>query len=366
MNSLKGKIALVAGATRGAGRGIACMLGAAGATVYCTGRSTRSQLASGKNRPETIEETAEKVTEMGGKGIWVQVDHTVEAQVKTLFEKIKKEQGQLDILVNDVWGGDALTEWGKPFWELEMSKGWLMQERAIQAHVMTSRYGVPLMLDTPDGLVVEITDGDAYQNAQYRGNLFYDLVKVSGIRLAKAMAQELRETTLTAVAITPGFLRSEAVLEHFGVTEETWKEAIEKDAHFAQSETPFYLGKAIAALAADPLKRTKNGQSLSSWALAEEYGFTDVDGRQPHWGNHTKVHLTPFWEKLNKAVTQQSHDLGIDQDHIAMNQEGLTIEGKITHQKKYTYQLTFIDVFFSEPQTIAKNFFAQYQELLAK
>ena len=366
MKSLEGKIALVAGATRGAGRGIACMLGAAGATVYCTGRSTRSKLASGNNRPETIEETAEMVTAYGGKGIWVQVDHTDESQVKALFDRIHREQGKLDILINDIWGGDALTEWGKPFWKLDMEKGALMQQRAIQAHILTSRYSVPLMLEQEDGLVVEITDGDAFMNAQYRGNLFYDLVKISGIRLAQAMAQEFRETPLTAVAITPGFLRSEAVLDHFGVTEENWQDAIETDPHFAVSETPFYIGKAIAALAADPLKKTKNGQSLSSWELAETYGLTDADGRQPHWGNHMRAHIPPFWKLLTEALEQQQQSAGIPSDAITMNQEALRIQGRISPQLMFPYQLTFMDVFFGNPQEIATAFFQEYQSLLQK
>ncbi len=226
MLSLAGKVAVVAGATRGAGRGIACMLGETGATVYCTGRSTRLQ-ATGRargaggafqldRRPETIEETAELVASYGGVGIPLQVDHTDESQVRALFEQVRAERGGLDILVNDVWGGDELTEWGVPFWEQSIQKGLLMLQRAVHAHIITSRYGVPLMLGRKQGLVVEITDGDTMT---YRGSLFYDLAKTSAIRLAYAMSEELRPHNLTAVAVTPGFLRSEAMLEHFGVTE---------------------------------------------------------------------------------------------------------------------------------------------------
>lgn len=199
MKPLQGKIAVVAGATRGAGRGIACMLGEAGATVYCTGRSTRASLTVRQNgtdspfglagRPETIEETAEMVTARGGVGIPIQVDHTIEAQVKTLFEQVRAEQGRLNILVNDIWGGDELSEWGKPFWELSIEKGVLMQQRGVYTHVITSRYGVPLMIERQQGLIVEITDGD---NFSYRGNLFYDLAKLSVIRLAYAMAEETK------------------------------------------------------------------------------------------------------------------------------------------------------------------------------
>jgi len=278
---LKGKIAIVTGATRGAGRGIACMLGELGATVYCTGRSVRGNPATG-NRPETIEETAEMVNAYGGVGIPVQVDHTVAEQVKTLIERVKLEQGRLDVLVNDVWGGDELAE-NKPFWEHSLQKGVLMQQRAIHSHLITSHYGVPLMIEQKQGLVIEVTDGD---NFSYRGNLFYDLVKISVIRLAYGMAQELRPYNITAVALTPGFLRSEAMLDHFGVTEENWQDAAKQDPHFIASETPFYIGRAVAALASDQNVFKKSGGILSTWNLAPEYGFTDIDGRQPNWGKY--------------------------------------------------------------------------------
>jgi len=287
MQPLTGKIAVVAGATRGAGRGIACMLGAAGTTVYCTGRSVRGQPATG-SRPETIEETAELVTAYGGVGLPVQVDHTVEAQVEALFARVRAEQGQLDILVNDVWGGDALTEWGKPFWELAIGPGLLMQQRGVHSHIITSRYGVPLMLEHQRGLIIEITDGDTFA---YRDNLFYDLAKTSVIRLAYAMAQELRPHNITALAVTPGFLRSEAMLDHFGVTETNWQEGAKQDPHFIASETPFYIGRAIAALAADPHVADKSAGVFSSWGLAAEYGFTDIDGRKPDWGKHFAEHV---------------------------------------------------------------------------
>jgi NAD(P)-dependent dehydrogenase (short-subunit alcohol dehydrogenase family) len=218
----------------------------------------------------------------------VQVDHTVPEQVELLFAKIKSEQGRLDILVNDVWGGDALTEWGTPFWELSLDKGRLMLERAIFSHIITSRYGVPLMVDHGQGLVIEITDGDT---PGYRGNLFYDLVKSSVIRLAYGMAEELRPHHITALALTPGFLRSEAMLEHFGVTEANWQDGAQRDPHFIASETPFYVGRAVAALAADPNVAAKSGGAFSSWSLADEYGFTDIDGRRPHWGRYFESHI---------------------------------------------------------------------------
>ncbi|MCG3111168.1 MAG: SDR family oxidoreductase [Candidatus Manganitrophus sp. SB1] len=296
MKTLEGKVAVVAGATRGAGRGIACMLGEAGATVYCTGRSSRNVKQQGEGgefdlagRPETVEETAEKVTARGGAGIPARVNHTVEDQVKALFDRVRTEQGRLDLLVNDVWGGDALTEWGKPFWELSLQKGFLMLERAVHSHIITSRYAAPLMIARGEGLVVEITDGD---NFAYRGNLFYDLVKISVIRLAYAMSEELRPHRITALAVTPGFLRSEAMLDHFGVTEANWREGAKKDRHFIASETPFYVGRAVAALASDPEVSKKSGKVFSSWGLAREFGFTDIDGSRPDWGRYFEENVS--------------------------------------------------------------------------
>lgn len=296
--TLSGRIALVAGATRGAGRGIATALGEAGAVVYCSGRSSRSgdvasrsgTVASGSDptRPETIEETAELVTAAGGTGIAVPTDHTHEAAVVELVTRVANDHGRLDILVNDIWGGDALTEWGKPFWEVDVQQGFAMLERAVHTHVITSRLGVPLMLERDveqhgEGLVVEVTDG-AF--AGYRGQLFYDLCKASVMRLAYAMATELRDRPATALAITPGFLRSEAVLAHFGVSEDNWRDAIRKDPHFAASETPRLVGRAIAALAADREVRRFAGRTLTCWDVTREYDLRDVDGRQPHWEEH--------------------------------------------------------------------------------
>ncbi len=297
MQPLKGKVAVVAGATRGAGRGIARMLGEAGATVYCTGRSSRSAPAERpagvspfdlRGRPETIEETAELVGAHGGQGIAVRVDHTDERQVAGLFAQVRVEQGRLDLLVNDVWGGDDLVEWGTPFWELSVEKGLLMQQRAVHTHVITSRHGAPLLVERGAGLIIEITDGDT---PGYRGNLFYDLAKSSGIRLAYAMAEELRPHGVAALALTPGFLRSEAMLEHFGVSEASWRDGAQKDPHFIASETPFFVGRAVAALAADPEIMRKSGGAFSSWGLADEYGFTDQDGSRPHWGRYFAEHV---------------------------------------------------------------------------
>lgn len=282
MGTLSGRVAVVAGATRGAGRGIACMLGEAGAVVYCTGRSVRGAPAT-PGRPETLEETAAMVTARGGAGIPVRVDHTVEAQVRSLFDRVRIEQGGLDLLVNSIWGGDDLTEFGAPFWKVSLEKGRLMLDRAVFAHIATSRYAAPLMIEHKRGLIVEVTDGDSFI---YRGNVFYDLAKTCAIRLAFTMARELRTRNVSVVAVTPGFLRSEAVLDRFGVNENNWREACVRDPHFSESETPYFIGRAVAALAADPGVAQKSGRVFSSWDLSAEYGFSDVDGRRPNWGQY--------------------------------------------------------------------------------
>lgn len=281
MKPLAGKVALVAGATRGAGRGIATELGAAGATVYVTGRTTRTQ-RSEYNRPETIEETAELVTAAGGTGIAVPTDHLIPAQVQALVERIEREQGRLDILVNDVWGAEHITEWNVPVWEQSLDKGFRLLRLAIDTHIVTSHYALPLLTRTGNGLVVEITDGTAeYNRNNYRLSLFYDLAKSSVIRMAQSLAHELAPYRCTAVALTPGWMRSEIMLDHFGVTEENWRDATAKEPHFVISETPRFIGRAVAALAADEEVARWNGQSLSSGQLAPVYGFRDLDGSQP-------------------------------------------------------------------------------------
>ena len=295
--SLAGKIALVAGATRGAGRGIACALGDAGATVYCTGRSIRGSPAT-KGRPETIEETAEMVTARGGLGIPIQTDHTQPEQVKALCDRIRTQHSGLDILVNDIWGGDELTEFGKTFWTVSLDKGLLMLERAVHSHIITSHFAAPLMFDRGPGLIVEITDGYSFH---YRLNIFYDLVKTTVIRLAFIMSFELRKRNIAALALTPGFLRSEAMLDHFGVTAEDWREAGKEDPNFLASESPLYVGRAVVALASDPQVSTKNGRVFSSWDLAEEYGFTDADGSQPNWSRHFEQQYGAKYGKCDEA-----------------------------------------------------------------
>jgi NAD(P)-dependent dehydrogenase (short-subunit alcohol dehydrogenase family) len=278
---LEGKVALVAGATRGGGRGIAVALGEAGATVYATGRTTREQ-RSEIDRPETIEETAELVTAAGGEGIPVEVDHLETAQVAGLVDRIDKQHGRLDVLVNDIWGAEHLFKFNTPLWEHDLDNGLRLLRLAIETHLITSHHALPLLSRNPGGLVVEVTDGTAEYNADhYRVNAFYDLAKTSVIRMAWGLAQELSEHGGTAVALTPGWMRSELMLERHSVSESNWRDATERTPHFCISESPRYVGRAVAALAGDPDVSRWNGLSLSSGQLAQVYGFTDVDGTQP-------------------------------------------------------------------------------------
>jgi NAD(P)-dependent dehydrogenase (short-subunit alcohol dehydrogenase family) len=287
---LQGKVALVAGATRGAGRGIAAELGAAGATVYVTGRTTRTR-QSEYRRPETIEETAELVDALGGHGIAVQVDHLEPDQVAALVSRIRAEHGRLDVLVNDIWGGELLVEWDTPVWKHDLEKGLRMLRLAIDTHLITAHHALPLLIERPGGLLVEVTDGTAEYNAcHYRISPFYDLAKVAINRLGWAHAKDLAPHGATAVSLTPGWLRSEMMLEHYGVSEENWRDATANQPDFAISETPRYVGRAVAALAADADRARWNGQSLSSGQLAQVYGFTDLDGSRPDaWRYITEV-----------------------------------------------------------------------------
>ncbi|HZD97895.1 MAG TPA: SDR family oxidoreductase, partial [Micromonosporaceae bacterium] len=305
IRALTGQVALVAGGTRGAGRGISVALGAAGARVYVTGRSTRAA-RSEMDRPETIEETAQLVTAAGGEGIAVRCDHTDPVQVAAVVERIRTEDdGRLDVLVNDVWGGDHLTQW-VPMWEHDLASGLRLLHTAVDSHVVTSHAALPLMIARKRGLVVEVTDGDETSVAQmpdgYRGSFFYDLAKHSVIRLARRQAAELRQHHVAAVALTPGFLRSEAMLDGFGVTEDTWRDGIAKDEHFAFSETPTFIGRAVVALATDPDIMARTGQSLATWTLAREYGFVDADGTRPDWGAHFAADVLPRMDEILDAV----------------------------------------------------------------
>jgi NAD(P)-dependent dehydrogenase (short-subunit alcohol dehydrogenase family) len=282
LRPLDGKIALVAGATRGAGRGTAVALGEAGATVYCTGRST-GERRSEYDRPETIEETAEFVTAAGGVGIAMAVDHLEAREVEALAQRIDAESGRLDVLVNDIWGGELLFEWDTPVWEHDLEKGLRMLRLAIDTHLITSHFALPLLIREPGGLVVEMTDGTReYNSDRYRVSAFYDLAKTGVIRFAFAQSEELAPHGCTAVVLTPGWMRSEIMLDNYGVTEANWRDGGATNPHFAAiSESPRFVGRAVAALAADPDVHRHNGGSFSSGGLAREYGFTDLDGSQP-------------------------------------------------------------------------------------
>ncbi len=280
-SDLLGQIAVVAGATRGAGRGIAVELGAAGATVYVTGRSIRGQ-RSEYDRLETIEETAELVTAAGGRGIPVRVDHLGAEEVQGLADRLKQDHGYIDILVNDIWGGEKLFEWNKPVWDHDLENGLRLLDLGVRTHLITAHHLLPLLIVKHGGLLIEVTDGTAEYNATtYRNNPFYDLAKTSLNRLGWLYAKDLSVHGATSVSLTPGWVRSEMMLEAFGVTEANWQEATKAVPHFAISETPRFVGRAVAALAADPARERWNGQSLSSGGLAKVYGFTDLDGSRP-------------------------------------------------------------------------------------
>jgi NAD(P)-dependent dehydrogenase (short-subunit alcohol dehydrogenase family) len=285
-------IAVVTGATRGGGRGIAVELGAIGATVYVTGRSSGGH-RSPMDRPETIEETAAMVDAAGGKGIPVRVDHNDATQVRQLADRIDK----LDLLVNGVWGGDPLTDWSHPLWEQDLDTGIQLLRNAVETHIVTSHALIPKLIANRRGLVVEVTDGNT---ARYRGSFFYDLAKHSVIRLAQAQAHELKPHNVAAVALTPGFLRSEAVLEHFKTTEDDWRDTT--DPHFAHSESPAYLGRAVAALAQDRDILKKSGRALDTASLAREYGFTDTDGTRPDFPAYWAAELEPQFGPLGTPL----------------------------------------------------------------
>ncbi|GAA4766052.1 SDR family oxidoreductase [Streptomyces sanyensis] len=282
---LAGRVALVAGATRGAGRAIAVELGAAGATVYATGRTTRTRTSELGRPTETIEETAELVTAAGGEGIAVPTDHLLPDRVRDLVARIDRERGRLDVLVNDVWGGNPLLDFDTRMWHVDLERGLRMLDLGVRTHIITSSIALPLLVRHPGGLLVEVTDGTEESNRDFRENFYYDLAKNAPLRMARILGEELRQVGASAVAVTPGFLRSEEMLDIFGLTEDTWRDGIGRERYWELSESPVYLGRGVAALASDPRRDRWNGTSLDSGRLAREYGLTDADGSRPDvWG----------------------------------------------------------------------------------
>jgi len=285
--SLNHCIAIVTGASRGAGRGIATELGAAGATVYVTGRSQRQRpattyqqiqsLSNLERLPGSIEQTAEEVTAAGGRGIAVACDHTDEEQVRALFERVRAEQGRLDVLVNNAWGGHETFDgiFKAPFWERDMANWDAMMDRGVRNHLLASRHAAPWFVQQGRGLIVTTTfwDRDRYM----AGNLFYDLAKASMTRLAFGMAEELRAHNVASVAVSPGWMRTEFVLAGNQTDEAHWQSV----PALARTESPRYLGRAVVALASDPNIMAHSGQVLRVGDLARTYGFTDIDGRVP-------------------------------------------------------------------------------------
>jgi NAD(P)-dependent dehydrogenase (short-subunit alcohol dehydrogenase family) len=298
MKPLQGKIAVVAGATRGAGLGIARALGEAGATVYCTGRSVRGN-PSPYNRPETIEETAEMATAAGGVGIPVRVDHTIEAEVKALFAQVEREHGHLDVLVNSIAGEDPMLGGWSSFWETNLEKGADALRQTVLSHLITAKHAALLMIRKRRGLIVEVTEGNMLFGG---GNALNDIVKTAFKGLAVRIAEELRKHRVAAIAITPGYLRSESMLQGFGVTEENWREGGKKDKNFLESESPLFVGRAVAALAQDPKVLARSGDLTSSWEVAREYGFTDADGRRPDWGKHFEENVVPSLKWMKEGL----------------------------------------------------------------
>jgi NAD(P)-dependent dehydrogenase (short-subunit alcohol dehydrogenase family) len=297
---LEGKVAVVAGATRGGGRGIARALGEAGAFVWCTGRSAAG--GAGMERPETVDETVALIEQAGGRAAAVRVDHTRDEEVAALAARVRKESGRLDVLVNSIWGGDPMIDWSKKFWEVDLSKLHAYVDQTVFSHVITNRHLAPMMVEADRGLIVEVIDGHF---AGYRGHILYDMTKAGLARLAYGMAAELAGTGVTALSVSPGFLRSEAVLEHFGVREDNWRDAIAKDAYFEESETPFLVGRAVVALAGDPDVRRMAGLIHFASDLAREYGFPDVDGRVPDFPKLFDANMMALAAKGSLSETER-------------------------------------------------------------
>ena len=322
------------------------MLGEGGATVYCTGRS------------EAVHETARMATERGGIGIAVRTDHTVAEQVGALLERVSSEQNRLDVLVNNV-NGDDLYEW-KPFWKQSMENGFQCMQRGINSHLLTIHTSLPLMLKRKSGLIVSITD-------QGGGTFFYGFVKQSVMRICELLGHELVPQGITAVSLTPGFLRSEAVLARYGVEESNWRDAIEKDPFFAASETPFYVGRAVAALAADRRVILKAGTLLSSWTLAEEYGFTDVDGRQPNVDRVFGPLIDERWALVLKAMTAEFEKHGFDPDStLEFDRINLSVRARLSSEEPTQWLKEVLGppgVVYSNPQKTAAAFYERFAKL---
>jgi NAD(P)-dependent dehydrogenase (short-subunit alcohol dehydrogenase family) len=353
---LEGKVAVVAGSTRGAGRGIACMLGEAGATVFCTGRSSRGRLST-EGRPETIDDTARMVGEYGGEGIAIRVDHTAPDQIRSLFERVASEKGRLDILVNNV-NGDDLYEW-KPFWKLSLENGFRSLERGVNTHLLTTHAALPLMLESKGGLIAGITD-------QGGGTFFYGFVKQSVMRIAELLAPELIPYGITAVSMTPGFLRSEAVLEHYGVQESNWRDAVRKDPFFAASETPFFIGRAVAALAADRRAILKTGALLTSGQLAEEYGFTDMDGSRPNLAGVWEPLMDEGWRKIVVRVRSEFEKHGVDPATVLEeDRRNLTLRARLSAEPPLWLKEVVgpPGVAHGNPDKIAAAFYRRFTDL---
>jgi NAD(P)-dependent dehydrogenase (short-subunit alcohol dehydrogenase family) len=332
------------------------MLGEAGATVYCTGRSVRGNLPN-KKRPETIDDTARMVTEHGGEGIAVQVDHTAPEQVQNLFKRVASDAGRLDILVNNV-NGDDLVEW-KAFWKLSLEKGFQGMERGVAAHLITTHAALPLMLKRKGGLIVGITDEGG-------GTFFYGFVKQSVMKIAELLAPELIPHGITAVSMTPGFLRSEAVLERYGVKESNWRDAIKKDPYFAGSETPYFVGRAVAALAADRRAILKAGMLLKSGQLAEEYGFTDIDGARPNLGGVWEPLMDEGWRKVVQRVRSEFEKHGLDPARVLEeDRQNLTFRARLSAEPPLWLKEVVgpPGVVFGNPDKIATDFYKRFEEL---
>jgi NAD(P)-dependent dehydrogenase (short-subunit alcohol dehydrogenase family) len=332
------------------------MLGEAGATVYCTGRSVRGQLST-RNRPETIDDTARMVTEYGGAGIAVRVDHTVPDQIHDLFERVASEQGRLDVLVNNV-NGDDLYEW-KPFWKLSMENGLRSVERGVTTHLYTTHAALPLMMKRKGGLIVGITD-------QGGGTFFYGFVKQAVMRMAELLAPELIPHDITAVSLTPGYLRSEVILEGYGVTESNWRDAIRKDPFFAASESPFFVGRAVAALAADRRAILKTGTLLTSGQLAEEYGFTDIDGSRPNLAGVWEPLMDEGWRKVTRRVRSEFEKHGVDPATVLEeDRQNLTLRARLSADPPLWLKEVVgpPGVAHGNPDRIAAAFYKRFAEL---